>query len=76
MKTDYNFGLSGMTVWSMHIFFGLLFIVLGSVYQYYKDKDPEIQKQVGEILSFIVIIIGVLMASYHAHLLALDKGLL
>ena len=56
----YHFGMSGSIIWTSHIFMGSFFSYLG--YLTLNKKD------IGQINSLILIVIGVLGALYHLHL--------
>ena len=78
---NYHFGLSGNMVWSLHIIIGLLFLALGFYYVSIKEKkagasgpeDMEKLFTMGSVMSYIMIIFGILMFAYHGHLMYLQK---
>lgn len=75
-----NYSLNKTLVWSVHIIIGLFFIAVAAVYLSYMDKDekdvPINLKTMNQGVYIIILIFGALMAGYHGHLLAIDKGVL
>jgi hypothetical protein len=61
----YHFGVSGLTVWVTHILLGLLLSYIG----YSGVGNGKISKN----MSLILLVTGVLAASYHAHILYIQR---
>lgn len=59
-KDDYDFGVSGILVWSFHMVIGIFFVYVGYAILLHKRMPPYI--------SVSVIVLGVLAFLYHAHL--------
>ena len=60
----YSFGLDGRIVWTVHILVGLYFMWLG-----YKITEINVNNNISyKIHGIILIVLGVLMSTYHAHL--------
>lgn len=57
---EYDFGVSGILVWSFHMLIGIFFIYVGYAILLNKRMPPYI--------SVSVIVLGVLAFLYHAHL--------
>jgi hypothetical protein len=80
MAQNLKYTLPKNLVWSLHIFIGLLFITISSIYLFYKDKDSTQVSintdKLNEATYIIILILGSFMIMYHGHLYLTDKGLL
>ena len=56
----YKYGLRGEIIWTTHILMGIFFVLVG--YQTLNNK------KINQILSLILINLGVLGALYHSHI--------
>ena len=56
----YDFGVSGVLIWSFHMIIGIFFVYVGYAVLLHKRLPPYI--------SVSVIVLGVLAFLYHAHL--------
>ena len=56
----YNYGLRGEIIWTSHILMGLFFVLVG--YQTLNNK------KINQIVSLILINLGVLGSLYHSHI--------
>lgn len=63
--STYHFGVPGTLVWITHILFGLYFVNIG-----YKTLNKKPLKQIDAL---VLIITGVVMSLYHAHIWLLDR---
>jgi len=56
----YNYGIKAELIWTSHIFMGIFFVILG--YQLLNNK------KINQILSIILINLGVIAILYHSHI--------
>ena len=56
----YHFGIPGEIIWAIHIIIGLFFIYVGFI--------SLNGKNLGQIISIIFIVLGVIMSLYHSHI--------
>lgn len=56
----YHFGVPNIVIWLSHVILGAYFLFIG-----YNLLN---KKQIGQVNSLILIVLGVLMALYHGHL--------
>jgi len=59
MSENYHFGVPGIAVWLGHIILGLYFLYLGYLLTKSQDKLYH---------GIALIVMGVMMTSYHSHL--------
>lgn len=57
------------TIWAIHIVIAILFFTLGGMYLYSRENGNLSTDKIGQALAWIVIIFGILMITYHGHLL-------
>jgi hypothetical protein len=56
-------------VWTLHIIIGLLF--LSVAISFFVIKNDTIKATIGEAAIWIILVMSILMISYHGHLLTL-----
>ena len=63
-------------IWAMHITIAIIFLTLGGLYLGYKEHSEDTNDliTIGEAMSWVIIIFGILMITYHGDLFLMWKN--